>query len=565
MEESPGQWTNPDQVMKMFKLKRRKAALTARFNSSQDGSANRSINNGSSPGMSAAATSSPILNQSFPTARKRKNPWLKQDPNKRPKEDTLQPPPPSLLDSACGDSTFDLLNLDSSARPASTNTNENCNKVYDIIKSSEAVQAAAVQEEVKGSPTFPVNWSLKTRMRLMSPTPFGWKGKPKASEEASGTTGFVRCLNIGEQETTIDTSPNARFHQCCLVWQHPYISGRMLYPRSKNLVSVSGSAPTQDVREALYKDWRDSFRSLFHLLRVRQCPFFYVCGSSFTALFRAAGICGISEVQALMTPTTRGLRESMESQEIEFTMPLKTKTKKTPLSILVDDDDDDDDNLEQLDIEGNDEWMKSIGFDEAERRKINFSQSKVANRSEADIDSKHESLIFATGVEATGLFNFLINCKTIITCSGPFAGIPPTLLSPVAFNSATLRPLTVRESTVTNGLDKYHSLELSGPILPFVLPSLCSLMATDQMEKFSITYKQELNTVAFSLAKHGLKPDKQVQEETDEKLPSMVFGLENLNDCGFNKRLLEHFCNPNPENIQNFDSLTCENRLYNWT
>ena len=60
------------------------------------------------------------------------------------------------------------------------------------------------------------------------------------------------------------------------------------------------------------------------------------------------------------------------------------------------------------------------------------------------IDESPESLIFVEGVEAQALFNFLVNCKSITTTSGIFAGIPPTLLSPVAFTGATLTPLKVR-------------------------------------------------------------------------------------------------------------------------
>lgn len=34
-----------------------------------------------------------------------------------------------------------------------------------------------------------IDWALKTKVRLMSPKPFAWSLKLKASEEASGITG----------------------------------------------------------------------------------------------------------------------------------------------------------------------------------------------------------------------------------------------------------------------------------------------------------------------------------------------------------------------------------------
>lgn len=62
---------------------------------------------------------------------------------------------------------------------------------------------------------------------------------------------------------------------------------------------------------------------------------------------------------------------------------------------------------------------------------------------ECVIDSSDESLVFVEGVEAQALFNFLLNCKSAISTVGPLAGIPPTLLSPVAFRGAALQSLKV--------------------------------------------------------------------------------------------------------------------------
>jgi len=72
------------------------------------------------------------------------------------------------------------------------------------------------------------------------------------------------------------------------------------------------------MKDALYREWCDSFRSLFHLLRARQCPYFYVCANTFTVLFRAAGICGLSEIHALVTPTTHGFRRSLKQEGRKF-------------------------------------------------------------------------------------------------------------------------------------------------------------------------------------------------------------------------------------------------------
>ena len=57
--------------------------------------------------------------------------------------------------------------------------------------------------------------------------------------------------------------------------------------------------------------------------------------------------------------------------------------------------------------------------------------------------SYSDSLLLIEGVEIQGLFNWLLNTKLCLSSTGPLAGIPPTLFSPVAFHHSTLRPLKV--------------------------------------------------------------------------------------------------------------------------
>ena len=55
----------------------------------------------------------------------------------------------------------------------------------------------------------------------------------------------------------------------------------------------------------------------------------------------------------------------------------------------------------------------------------------------------------ATNVHA--LFNFLLNSKTTITTTGAHAGIPPTLVAPVAFEGGTLKALKVQYTPHSRG------------------------------------------------------------------------------------------------------------------
>ena len=58
----------------------------------------------------------------------------------------------------------------------------------------------------------------------------------------------------------------------------------------------------------------ESFTSAFHQLRSQHCPYFYFCTHQFTVLFRAAGVAGQTGQNAFLTPTTRGLRESLKNE-----------------------------------------------------------------------------------------------------------------------------------------------------------------------------------------------------------------------------------------------------------
>lgn len=58
----------------------------------------------------------------------------------------------------------------------------------------------------------------------------------------------------------------------------------------------------------------DSFRSLYQLVRLYQCPYFYICTPTFTVLFRCAGAASIPVMHALISPTTKGFRQALKDE-----------------------------------------------------------------------------------------------------------------------------------------------------------------------------------------------------------------------------------------------------------
>ncbi|XP_065585159.1 protein downstream neighbor of son homolog [Artemia franciscana] len=173
--------------------------------------------------------------------------------------------------------------------------------------------------EPKGFDSLPVDWSLKSRMFITSKQNFQWSTTLRTSEEASGVTSFSRCLSMTDSDdnmASIDTGANARFHQKCLYWQHPSIPWLPLFPRT-NKLSGTPLLMEEQAQNALFKDWQESFHSAVTLIRACQCPYIYVYASNFLLLLRAAGISGIAEIHAIITPTTRGLRQLL-TQEVNL-------------------------------------------------------------------------------------------------------------------------------------------------------------------------------------------------------------------------------------------------------
>lgn len=157
------------------------------------------------------------------------------------------------------------------------------------------------------------------------------------------------------------------------------------------------------------------------------------------------------------------------------------------------------------------------------------------------------------------LYNFLINCKSAIPTTGPNAGIPPTLLGPIAFRGATLNALKVRECKTHLDNEDYYSLELTGPILPQIIHNICEILPKDQ--SFTATFANLQNTLPFS--KVTLTNSKNKKEVIEG---SVVFSQENLSDCGLKSNILKHFCSEDNKHVTGVEGLkySSDTISYSW-
>nr|XP_006638136.2 PREDICTED: protein downstream neighbor of Son [Lepisosteus oculatus] len=365
---------------------------------------------------------------------------------------------------------------------------------------------------------FPPDWSLKTRLLFTSPRPFAWAENLKAQEEAQGLVQHCRAThaNLLSHNQELQNSPDLRcaFQQSLVYWQHPSLPWLPLFPRIGAERKLSGkSAPwAQDeaLQQSLMSEWCVSVTSLYSLLRARLCPYFYLCSYQFTVLFRAAGLSGTRSITALLSPTTLGLREAMRSEGIEFMLPLVEEKRKcrgpgstgqeaepepdgsgaepgeeehsagAPEDSGEDVDEDDD---------GVFSWLEEMGVQDKIKKPNSAFIKLRKEHSEARLDHKPESVVLVEGPSTFILLNFLINCKSLTAVAGPQAGLPPTLLAPVAFRGATLRTLKARsvnvKTQVRNGFQDLHSLEITGPVMPHALHALTLLLRQTQQGSFS--------------------------------------------------------------------------------
>lgn len=230
----------------------------------------------------------------------------------------------------------------------------------------------------------------------------------------------------------------------------------------------------------------------------------------------------------MLTPTSRGLRSALKEEDIEFTMPLK-KTSDTPnksfdsgndtqsnsFSNLSEDNAAADTTTDGINLSGNNDegvdadnsedeedeekWLESMGVDKSEIKKIRTTHARRVHNEECAEDSTDHSILLIEGVECQALFNFLLNAKSTTTKVGRLAGIPPTLISPVAFPGATLRNNQIRASVVREQNIDFHSMEIKGVILPHTMQYLCNLMK-ETKDQFSITTVNFAGTNALSKA-----------------------------------------------------------------
>lgn len=408
----------------------------------------------------------------------------------------------------------------------------------EYVPSDDDEESDEGESVVSAVAVIPVDWSLKSKIRILAPSAIV-SNTQTSGVKASGITGFVRCLDITTTNTGLDTSHSSRFYQNEMFWQYPNIPWLNLVQR--NISTNNDFKMNEKESDLLFKDWMECFMNLFQLLRARQCPYFYLLANQYSVLFRAAGIGGRSEMHAILTPTTKGFRKILKKEDIDFTQPLKTSTKAslTPNTSIENNENKNpdgtiDEQEEEEEEEDEMQFLANLGVNTAD---IKFKEDVKARQRELEDDNGELSTAFFEGGDCTAFANYLLEAKSTIPKVGRLAGVPPSLLAPVAFLGGSLKKQKIRCSKIReNGVD-LHSVELSGAIFPHTIHSLTALLS-EMKDTYSMTMTNYINTVAFTKTSRKLLEDL----DSSQSNADQVFGRENLSDSGLPNHILEAMC-----------------------
>ena len=169
----------------------------------------------------------------------------------------------------------------------------------------------------------------------------------------------------------------------------------------------------------MQQEFAGAFTSVFNQVKGGRCPYFYVCAQRFTVLFRASGLAGLDDINVRIAPTSKGLRDGLNVEGIEYSMPLgfskrrstTTTTTMTPFTATTGGGDVNDAAattaaavVEDVEAEEDDlatsaasNWLESMGIDKSKFPTLNPTRVSLAQDNFKVLDGRPESLVVIEG------------------------------------------------------------------------------------------------------------------------------------------------------------------------
>uniref|UniRef100_A0A7M5WXI6 Uncharacterized protein n=1 Tax=Clytia hemisphaerica TaxID=252671 RepID=A0A7M5WXI6_9CNID len=368
----------------------------------------------------------------------------------------------------------DLSNLSQDKRELRlSDSKEPSYELKDVIKEKkdEVTEDANSENVIYESSQVPFNWMLKQKLKFFSKKPFLYD--IKSSHEPKAIHNFT---------SSSDQPDEPLLNQHLYNWIHPSLPGIPNYPLKTTVLGGSSKeekncinlfANNMELRDIIMKEWRKSFQSLYNMLKTSYCPYFYICGHQFSVLFKSSSV-GHDGMCAVLGPTTKGLRDLLSQEGLNFDF-IYTRDEESVDEIEYGFEDEAKQNKESsdkapssLNTSCDEDFFDSIGLSQKEHFPQMEQQQRRALRSKLNsLDSRPESTVRIKN--CNGLFNFLLNANFLCAASGPMTGVPPTLLSPEPFESATLNKLKANippKQTKKVNSNTVYTVDINGTMLP---------------------------------------------------------------------------------------------------
>ncbi|KAF5185854.1 downstream neighbor of Son [Thalictrum thalictroides] len=372
----------------------------------------------------------------------------------------------------------------------------------------------------------PLDFTLKTTMKLVSSSSVKWCHRLVNSSNFNGMTHFTSEFGCFENQNTLpslgDNSASASlFSQSLHSWTYPQSS---LPPSIISALTVSSAQGDIDYLWKRQLGWQDSFRNLYYMLRKNLCNIFYVCTPHFVVLFIGSDCMGKKKriCNAYVSQSTRGLRSLLREHDISFSMPLCNSEAELASA---------EDMVELSDIENG-----SLG---QIRRLGSILDVK---------DNSPQSLLAFSGNEIVHrLYDFLLNYRSFLSS---LVGVDvPILCAPVLFRNASISAPEVKckemkkansispgprephledtESAKDSSAGVCYSIEIKDVILPpWVICGICASMGSEG-KSFEASFTTERTSFGLNVALDTIssKSDTEMDSSKGLQQSSHNFGI----------------------------------------
>ncbi|KAH8551211.1 hypothetical protein BGW37DRAFT_495237 [Umbelopsis sp. PMI_123] len=344
-------------------------------------------------------------------------------------------------------------------------------------------------------PLPPFDWALKTGLFITSTQSFDWmqtdtRSRAKALSRFRSNH-FADEKQLRYCKIDADTAnEDYTINQCLYHWAYPNSALSKEKVASNNRLLSKSSYTDQEKLElqewqAGEDEWASSFRSLFDLLIIQECDYFFYIGITVCVLFRSKDFFDGSQIEAIGSRSTIAFRRHLNDSGVKYSLPYQTNDKENEVL--------------------SEEVLSDLEYLESMNPGSTRQEKKTVN-----IDHDKNSFFRVQGMDdVQRLVDALVTWREPRTSDRAHG--PPMLISPQCFLNSTLKCAEI-EQRVVRKLTKSESgkasesvlykLDVRGYVLPTSLLLLYSILGrnTKHEESFWVECSTHVLTKGLNTA-----------------------------------------------------------------